>query len=69
MGFPHGSDGKESSFNAGDLGSIRGLGRTLGERNGQPIPVFVPGDSPDRGVWQATVYGVAELYITEWLST
>ena len=50
MGFPHGSDGKESSFNAGDLGSIRGLGRTLGERNGQPIPVFVPGDSPDRGV-------------------
>jgi len=60
MGFPRGSDGKEFSSNAGDLGSIRGLGRTLGEGNGQPIPVFVPGDSPDRGVWQATVYGVAK---------
>ena len=33
MGFPGGSDGKESACNslAGDLGSITGLGRSLGE--------------------------------------
>ena len=29
MGFPGGSDGKESTCNAGDLGSIPGLGRFL----------------------------------------
>ena len=30
-GFPGGSDGKESAFNAGDLGSVPGLGRSPGE--------------------------------------
>ena len=33
-GFPGGSDGKESACNAGDLGSIPGLGRSPGEGNG-----------------------------------
>ena len=33
MGFPGGSDGKESAYNAGDLGSIPGSGRSLGEGN------------------------------------
>ena len=37
MGFPGGSAGKESAFNAGDLGSIPGLGRFPGERNGYPL--------------------------------
>ena len=37
MGFPGGSDGKESACNAGDLGSIPGLGRSPGERNGYPL--------------------------------
>ena len=37
MGFPGGSAGKESSCNAGDLGSIPGLGRSPGERNGYPL--------------------------------
>ena len=36
------SDGKESACNAGDLGSIPGLGRSL-EREWQPTPVFLPG--------------------------
>ena len=36
-GFPGGSDGKESTCNAGDLGSIPGLGRSLGEGNGYPF--------------------------------
>ena len=31
LGFPGGSDGKESACNVGDLGSISGLGRTPGE--------------------------------------
>ena len=34
MGFPGGSDGKESACNAGDLGLIPGLGRSPGEGNG-----------------------------------
>ena len=37
MGFPGGSAGKEAACNAGDLGSIPGLGRSLGERNGYTL--------------------------------
>ena len=37
MGFPGGSDGKESACNAGDLGSITGLGRSPGEGKGYPL--------------------------------
>ena len=37
MGFPCGSDGKESTCNAGDLGSIPGLKRSLGEGKGYPL--------------------------------
>ena len=37
MGFPGGSDGKESVCNAGDPGSILGLGRSPGEENGKPL--------------------------------
>ena len=36
-GFPGGSAGKESACNAGDLGSIPGLGRSPGERKGSPL--------------------------------
>ena len=36
LGFPGGSDGKESACNAGDLGSIPKLGKFPGERNGYP---------------------------------
>ena len=43
MGFPGGSDGKESACNAGDLGLIPGLGRS--PEGGQPKPVFLPGES------------------------
>ena len=34
---PHSSVGKESACNAGDVGSIPGLGRSLGEGNGNPL--------------------------------
>ena len=37
LGFPGGSDGKESTCNAGDLGSIPGLGRSPGEENSYPL--------------------------------
>ena len=37
MGFPRGSDSKESACNAGDLGSIPGWGRSPGEENGNPL--------------------------------
>ena len=37
LGFPGGSDGKESASDAGDLGSIPGLGRFPGEGHGNPL--------------------------------
>ena len=40
MPFPHGSAGKESACNVGDLGSISGLGRSPGEGNDLSTPVF-----------------------------
>ena len=38
--FPGGSDGKESAYNAGDLGSMSGLGRFPGEGHGNPLQYF-----------------------------
>ena len=40
LGFPGGSDGKESACNVGDLGSISGLGRSPGEGKGYPVLYF-----------------------------
>ena len=37
MDFPGGSDSKASAYNAGDLGSILGSGRSPGEGNGNPL--------------------------------
>ena len=37
MGFPGGSDGKESAYSVGDLGLIPGSGRSPGEGNGNPL--------------------------------
>ena len=45
MGFPGHSAGKESACNVGDLGSSPVLGRFLGGKSEQPIPVFLPGES------------------------
>ena len=44
VGFPSGSDGKESACNVGDLGSIPGSGRSPGGGHGLPTPVFLPGE-------------------------
>ena len=67
LGFPGGSAGKESGCNAGDLGSIPGLGRSPGEGNGYPLQYSCLENSMDRGAWQATIYGVAKSQT--WLST
>ena len=37
LGFPGGSDGKESTCNVGDLGLISGLGRSPGGGHGNPL--------------------------------
>ena len=60
LGFPGGSAGKESTCNAGDLGSIPGLGGSPGEGNGYPLLYSGLENFMDRGAWQATVHGVAK---------
>ena len=61
MGFPHSSVGKESAHNAGDPGSIPGLGRSPGEGNGKPLQYSCLENPMDRGAWRATVHGVARV--------
>ena len=51
MGFPNGSDSKVSACNAGDLGSIPGLGRSPGEGNSNPFQYSCLENSMDRGAW------------------
>ena len=65
MGFPAGSDSKESACNAGDPGSIPGLGRSLGEWNSYPFQYSCLENSMGRGAQWAAVYGVTELDMTE----
>ena len=60
MGFPGGSEDKASACNAGDLGSIPGLGRSSGEGNGNPLQYSCLKNPMDRGAWQATVHGVTK---------
>ena len=62
MGFPCGSDGKKSTCNAGDLGSILGLGRSLEEGMATHSRILAWRIPMDRGVWQATVHEVANSW-------
>ena len=59
-GFPGGSDNKESACDSGDLALIPGSRRSPGEGNGNPLQDSCLENSMDRGVWWATVYGVAK---------
>ena len=51
VGFPGGSAGKESACNAGDPGSIPGLGRSPGEGNGNPLQYSCLENPMDGGAW------------------
>ena len=58
LGFPGGTDGKESACKEGDLGSVPGLGRSPGGGHGNPLQYSCLENPLDRGAWQATVRGV-----------
>ena len=60
LSFPGSSDGKASVYNAGDPGSIPGLGRSPGEGNGSSLQYSCLENPTDGGAWQATVHGVAK---------
>ena len=69
MGFPDGSDGKESACNARDLGLIPGLGRCPAERNGNQLLVFLPGEVHEqRSLAGYSPWGHKELDTTEMLT-
>jgi len=62
LGFPGNSDSKESACNAGDLGSIPGLGRSPGEGNGKLLQYSCLENSMVRGAWGATVHGITKSW-------
>ena len=64
-GFPPSSVGKESAWNAGDLGPIPGLGRSPTEGNGNRLQYSCLENPMDRGAWQAASMGSQESDPTE----
>ena len=65
MGFPGGLDGKEFACNAGDLGSVPGLGRSPEEGKWLPTPVFFPGEfHGQRSLAGYSLWGHKELDTT-----
>ena len=64
MGFPGNAVVKNPPANAGDardVGSISGLGRSLGVGNGNSLQYFCLENFMDRGAWKAIVHGVARV--------
>ena len=51
MGFPGGSDGKESACNVGDLGLVDGMVRSPGGGHGNPIQYSCMENPSERGAW------------------
>ena len=65
---PGGSDSKASACNAGDLGSIPGLGRSPGEGNGNPMQYSLPGKYHGwRSLVDCSPWGRKESDMTEQL--
>ena len=62
MGFPDGSEIKESACNAGYAGSIPASGRSPGEGNGNPLQHSCLENLMDTGAWQTTIYGVSKSW-------
>ena len=63
IGIPRWHSGKESAYNAGDLSSVPGLGRSPGEGNDNPLQYTCLENPMDRGAWWATVHRVAKSWI------
>ena len=55
--FPHSSDSRESIYNTGHPGLISGLGRSLGEGNGNPLQYSCLESSKDRGAYRLQSMG------------
>ena len=62
LGFPGGSDGKESACSAGDWGLIPGWGRPLGEGNGYALQYSCLENFMDGGAWWTIVHRVAKSW-------
>ena len=60
LGFPHGSNGKKSSYNAGELGSVPGLGISPRKEDGNLFQHFCLENSMDREAWLAAIRGVTK---------
>ena len=70
QGFPGASDSKESACNAGDLGSIPGLGRSPGARHDNPLQYScLENPRGQRSLATYSPWGCKELNTTERLST
>ena len=61
MGFLGGSVEKNLPANAGDVGSIPGIRRSPGERNGNPLQCSYLRNPLDRGAWWAIVHAVLKV--------
>ena len=66
-GFPGGSMVKNPPIDAGDMGSIPGLGRSSGGGHGNPLRYSCLANPTDRGAWRAPVHGVTKNWT--WQST
>ena len=68
-GFPQGSAVKNppvmQETEAGDAGSVSGLGRSPGDGNGSPLAYPCLENSMDRRAWQSTAHGITESDTTE----
>ena len=65
LGFPGGSDSKDSTCNVGDTGSIPWLGRSPGGGHGNQLQYSCPKNPMVRGAWCHTPQGRKELDMTE----
>ena len=61
-GLPRGSVVKESTYQAGDMGSIPGSGKFPGEGNSNPLQYSCLRNSIDRGAWPPTTHGLQKSW-------
>ena len=60
VGFPGGSDSKESACSAGEPSSVPGVGSSPGGGHGHPLQCSCLEKPMDRGAWRAAAHGVAQ---------